>query len=79
MSVHLSCLLSPSVKTNGKRGSAVVLLSMGSAYTGFFDFSRDASIASLTDAAPDLAAYVLLPTGAGTLRVTDLTDYHRET
>ncbi|MCK6606148.1 MAG: hypothetical protein L6Q59_14730, partial [Ignavibacteriaceae bacterium] len=52
--------------TNGKRGSAVVLLFEVSAYTGFCDLSLDASIASLTDAASDQENFVMLknPDGA---------------
>jgi len=60
LSVHLCCFLFPSVKTNGKRGSAVLLLFEVGAYTGFCDFSGDASIASLTDAASDQVDFVLL-------------------
>ncbi|MCK6605893.1 MAG: hypothetical protein L6Q59_13430 [Ignavibacteriaceae bacterium] len=43
-----------------------MLLYEGSAYTGFCDFSWDASIASLTDAAADQVASVMLnnPDGA---------------
>ncbi|MCK6603698.1 MAG: hypothetical protein L6Q59_02270 [Ignavibacteriaceae bacterium] len=72
LSVHLCCNEQSAtggqagnvgrVKTNGKRGSAVVLLYEGSAYMRFCDFSWDASIASLTDTAADQVAFVMLKT-----------------
>jgi len=52
-----------------------VLLFEVSAYTGFFGFSWDASIASLTDAAPDLAAFVMLKKPVGAMMTCCITTH----
>jgi len=52
-----------------------VLLFEVSAYTGFCDLSRDASIASLTDAASDQEDFVMLKNPDGAVMTCFITNH----